>query len=34
VTAVREKRLGRQPVANLAAGAAALTWDAHEPFNA
>ena len=30
VTAVREERIGRKPVANRTASAAALTWDAHD----
>src|SRR5205807_76127 len=30
VTAMREERIGRKPVANRSAGAATLTWDAHE----
>ena len=30
VTAMREERIGRKPVANRSAGAATLTWDAHD----
>jgi hypothetical protein len=30
VTAVREERIGRKPVANRSAGAATLTWDVHD----
>jgi hypothetical protein len=30
VTAMREERIGRKPVANRSAGATTLTWDAHD----
>jgi hypothetical protein len=30
MTAVDEELIGRKPVANLSAGAAALTWDAQD----
>src|SRR6266498_3357678 len=30
VTAMCEERIGRKPVANRSAGAATLTWDAHD----
>jgi hypothetical protein len=30
MTAMREERIGRKPVANRSAGATTLTWDAHD----
>jgi hypothetical protein len=32
MTAMREERIGRKPVANRSAGATTLTWDAQDPL--